>query len=183
MLGYHEQTFKQERLKIISEFFPLPQSLVDDILTKYLRCATDDFAVDAVHKHWRPMGIVPDAEYGFILKFKGETLAGIWFDILSFKRCIYIKQIQTARLPNSEESKVLRTIIRSFRWERMLVRLAVEWARFYAFREVRVVRAENQKYWHEGIESRCSQFRMRYNVTAQREGFEGGEEYSKLILA
>lgn len=106
-----------------------------------------------------------DARYTFHLRYEHATVAGIGFDIVEDK-VIVVTQIQGMK-GATESLKLLK-------WERLLLAIVVAWARDQEYKEVRVQRAE-KNIWIGHGNSRSS-FKMHYDVTAKRSGFEFDKE-------
>ncbi len=70
--------------------------------------------------------------------------------------------------------------LRPFKWERMLLRVVVDWARVNGFREARVLIAEKNP-WHDN--DKYDVFRMHYDVTAKRSGFKFNSAKNAYVLA
>ncbi len=98
----------------------------------------------------------------------GGRIALLGFDIDS-KDSMLIKQIQAARRVEEYHPK---------QWERMLVKCAIEFSRDSGFKRVGIQRAEDNRWYNsDSVKGRAKKklqerFKMRYNVTAERSGFE-----------
>ena len=119
-----------------------------------------------------------DADFGFVLtkpnrnwitkRFSKKTIrdtaiACIGFnvdDTLNPSVCTVV-QIQGVR---GKECDLM-----SFKWERMLVKLAIDWARGMGVKTMKVVMSVNQRWYYE---SKKDSFYMKYDVTARRSGFK-----------
>ena len=167
-----------------SDEFLLSRELIERVFTKYRRSDSIDTAIYTIVKMRSTgetackttlnsaYGIYPDAEFGFVLRKCGNPIASIWFDVPD-TGVLFVKQIQG--------KKGLKEDLCAFRWERMLIRLLVEWARGRSFKEVRVVRGLYQE-WCRDWEDRKKKFFMIYDVSAKREGFAPGTMYHWLVL-
>ncbi len=84
-----------------------------------------------------------------------------------------VQQIQFARNPRARRS------IGALRTPQMMLRIAVDQAREYGLRRVKVQRAENNEYWKARkavprdttLKEHQARLKMRYDVTARRSGF------------
>jgi hypothetical protein len=103
--------------------------------------------------------IFHDARYNFILRHSKKPIACLGFDIETGK-AIKIKQIQGVRGRREE--------LKPIKWERMLLKIATDWAVKHHFEQVRLTTAEQSKWY--GI-PRAERMKMRYDVTARRSGF------------
>lgn len=95
-------------------------------------------------------------------------------------RAVFIKQIQGL----SGQQKELK----SFKWERLLVRIVVDWAKSFDFQKVKILQAQQNRYFHpekkedpewKGWHDR---FKIRYNTTAERLGFKFNSEEDAYVL-
>lgn len=114
-----------------------------------------------------------DAPYGFVLKRNGNrSIAFLAFD--AENDYIIIRQIQGA-FGEMEDLKQIR-------WERMLLRIAVDWTSANSFKQIRVQKAEDNRYWDDYSGKRQERLRMRYDVTAKRSGFRFDESLNCWVL-
>lgn len=113
-----------------------------------------------------------------------EPLALIGFELEEERSAVFINQIQGKR----DEQKLLAPL----RWEKMLVSIVVDLARFYGLKKVGIQTAANNGYYPkpEGgrtltdqDKKRIEGFRMRYDVTARRCGFRLNPESGKHELS
>jgi len=100
-----------------------------------------------------------DCPFGIILYFADNPIACIGFDLAC--EIVIVDQIQGVR--NKEND------LRKLRWERFLVRLVTEASRRLGYKEVRISPANKNRWWRIDREQ---SFKLRYDVTAQREGFK-----------
>ncbi len=125
------------------------------------------------------IGICQDANYAYVLSKRYDhdfvTAALMGFDINDF--VADIRQIQGAYSRHYA--------LKPFRWERMLLRIALDEFSEEGFSQARIQPAEKNKYWllpfpDDGrridIEEHRSRLRLRYNVTARRSGFRFDEQ-------
>lgn len=156
----------------------IPEQIERDMLSRYKRDADVDlkaFHFTHCQRNRTPScGVVPDAEFGFVLNYEENTVCSIWFDLVRSRRAVFVKQIQ-GRYGQ-------QNILRKIRWERMLLRIITEWAKLQGAYEVRVIRAEFQKYWSHDDERRKKRFHLLYNVSPLREGFSSGKNFHTLSL-
>ncbi len=159
-----------------SEIFTFPQPLFQEILLRYKRNDLDPalFRIARGQSGVKTWNIWNDADLGFVLLYEETPVCSIWFDILRSDRGIFIWQIQGVLGK--------KDILAGLRWERMLLRLMIEWGRQQGAREVRVIRAERQKYWQNGDEKRRNGFYLLYNVSPRREKFSEGTDFHTLLL-
>ncbi len=111
-----------------------------------------------------------DAPYTLVLTYKEncesetEEVACIGFDVVD-QATILVKQIQGVYGKSS--------ILQYFRWERMLLKIVVDWAKNAGFKRIRVIKSESSHWF---TESRAQSFFMKYDVTARRSGFKFDEK-------
>ena len=119
----------------------------------------------------RVPGIKQDTDHALMLHYGPRVRALIGFDVQ--EDTIRVRQIQGAY----QEKEVLPYIRE---WDSMLLRVLTDLAQEVGFRQVRVQKAEDNKYWegHSLINSRhellAHQKRLlrRYNESARRNGFQ-----------
>lgn len=128
-------------------------------------------------KHGR-CGICRDTSYAFLLKTKGTRKnnadALIGFDTRYKNQAIEVKQIQGRQY----RQKALKPL----RWEKMLLRMATDWAGKSCFKQVRVQKAENNKWWDISKPKRNQRLKMKYDVTARRSGFYFDKDLDCYVL-
>ena len=129
--------------------------------------------------------IFSDTEYSFIFWKNGETdIARIGFD-LEYEMAIKVKQIQGK---NGYQNALM-----PFRWEKMLIKVVEDWASDNGFKQSRIQRAEDSRYWKyidetdetitsimtaEGYEYHTKlnkRLKMKYDITAKRCGYRYDE--------
>ncbi len=128
-------------------------------------------------------GIYCDAEYNFVLtrgpvpKKKSITQASVHgaMACISFNLemgpGIFIKQLQGVEGAG--------TLLKAFRWEKMLLKVVTDWAKAHDYTKVRLQRAEDNSWKNiVGIEK----LKIRYDVTAKRSGFKYDEESRTYVL-
>lgn len=166
--------------------FKIPQQLFEKILEKFSRAPVNPFDFHVVHGYSGVVtyGIFPDAQFGFILRYEHPTLQGsypicsIWFDLIPWRRAIFVKQIQGRR----GETKTACSALKTIRWEKLLLKLVIEFGRLHEVRTVYVVTAERQDYWNKICPGLSHTFKLRYNVTPRRLGFAPGKKFHSLQL-
>ena len=133
----------------------------EEFLVKQLR---RDFGVGWLSNDQDEWSFFADAPYFFALMHGQVMLAGIGFKILG--KSIFVVQIQAAR-----SSK--KSLLDPFRWERMLLRLLIDWAKENGFSQVLIQPADQNEYFINGTDNdRNKRLKMRYDVTARRSGFK-----------
>lgn len=158
--------------------FELNRKMMEEVFNSYRRNGAEiERYFIAKGYNWASCyGVFPDAEFGLILLKETDgdpkTLASIWFDVLPYERIVFVKQIQGMRGMQEE--------LKNFRWERMLLRFLVSWAKLCGAKYVYVICGEKQSYWRE---NRRQKFHLLYNITPKREGFLKGNEYSYFRLS
>lgn len=116
----------------------------------------------------RVCGAYVDTEWGFTLIKIEESnnsilrteigLASIGFGI--YDDCIVISQLQGRAGQQVELKKI--------RWEKMLVKIVADWAKKNGFKQVTIEPASRNRYFS----GREKEFKLRYDVTAERSGFK-----------
>lgn len=114
--------------------------------------------------------VYSDAPYTLILTHRedgtdeDEEIACIGFELVNHS-AILVKQIQGVRGKLS--------ILQHFRWEKMLLKIVMDWAKNAGFKSVRVIQAKSSK-WYRNY--RAENLFMKYDVTARRSGFRFDEK-------
>ena len=113
--------------------------------------------------------IYTDAAYNFVLVRGKEPICGIAFEAgeTAAPASIFVKQIQG--VPGKQEE------LRSFRWEKILLQILIDWAKQNGFERIDVVRAKNSGWWSSFRCDRNKRLYMKYDVTAKRMGFKLGK--------
>ncbi|MBI2057637.1 MAG: hypothetical protein HYT63_01480 [Candidatus Yanofskybacteria bacterium] len=128
-----------------------------------------------------------DATFYFILWYTyKEYKTGIC--LLGFKirgDKLFVVQIQGLRIDydffcnrnNEDIKKTLKLIMSSLKWERLLVKIAEDWARKMGFRKIGILQAKHNEYFRkdptvEWAIARNNRLKMRYDVTAERMGYK-----------
>lgn len=127
-------------------------------------------------KQYLPSNIAFDGDFGFLLVKRDlrPGICGIWFNVDVPHRIVAVAQMQGVDLNRYNMRTDLAAELRKFRWERMFLRLVIEWARQKGFVEVRVVTAVKQAFFSHARQER---FHLRYDVTATREGLSRADDY------
>lgn len=155
------------------EQFPIH---LDDYLTAYSKNVQFDISLYSLrsHKGEEHVGIPQhDTNYRLLLRKYGETIACIGFDI-DDDGALMVKQIQgvTAEANPSFFIEALAPI----RWEKIFLRILVDWDREFGFHQVRVQRAEDNAHYNPeelvvdvGDASKYQmRLKTRYNGTAKK---------------
>lgn len=136
-----------------------------------------------LHRKGDPFWIVRDTTYAFELQNYEHTIALIDFDV-GEEDILIIRQIQgDSQLCDHGNQEYLAPL----KWERMLLRITIDWASQHGFRQVRVQRAEDNKWWSidippEPLVEHQERLRMRYNVTAKRSGLRFNTNLNCYVL-
>jgi hypothetical protein len=117
------------------------------------------FGVSTLH------AVYADAEYGFVLcddVVRMKPVALVTFDIAEDegRPLTIVRQLQgvKGRAPS----------LRGIRWERMFLTMVVDWARTHGHGAVACIQGRQSRWaYHDAFRS----FRMRYDVSAKRNGF------------
>lgn len=163
----------QESLFAFARRSPFDGDL-DGYIESYSKNQADpsEYTLNLLYGTGDHFGLWLDAPYSFYLKRKWSPIACISFDVE--EDIAIVKQIQGVR-GVEEALKPLR------RWERMLLRITADWASRHGFRQVRVQRAEDSKYYGNNPKYQ-EKFVLRHNVTARREGFQFDEKSGYYVL-
>ena len=108
--------------------------------------------------------VYQDATYTLVLTYDNEAIACIGFEVVDGS-AILIKQIQGV--------KGRLTILKYFRWEKMLLNIAMDWAKNAGFKAVKIIRGESSGWYSPYL---AQSLFMKYDVTARRSGFKFDEE-------
>ena len=125
-------------------------------------------------------GVYRDALFSLILVItnsvntEGYPIACIGFDIQPDSKSILVEQIQGVKggLP----------YLGQFRWEKMLLKIVIDWARENRFSHVKVIRAQDCTYWSQENDEKNQRLYMKYDVTAKRMKFKYDEEQKVYVL-
>ena len=117
-------------------------------------------------------GVYKDAFFTLILTHQAEetvngnfgAIACIGFDVVG-PSSILVKQIQGV----SGQSDILK----NFKWERMLVKMVMDWARNAGFQTVKIINSKSNGWYNQ---QRAESLFMKYDVTARRSGFKFDEK-------
>lgn len=128
-----------------------------------------------------------DARYHMLLfyRFEGRafSLANIGFNLNIFFPTIRMRQIQSKKYDSircanvgDEQRERMVNIMRSLRWEKMLVQAVCDWAAANGFSRAAILKAKYNP-WRIGMISFAAidhheRLKMHYDVTAQRMGFK-----------
>lgn len=108
--------------------------------------------------------IYSDADYTLVLTQKENgkegAVACISFNVVN-RSTVLIEQIQGVRMRLS--------ILQNFRWEKMLLKIVMDWAKNAGFKRVRVIQAKSSLWY---TDYRAQSLFMKYDVTARRSGFK-----------
>ncbi len=161
--------------------FEPPRNLLENMLQRYAKSegiASRQLYLIRAHFHGQRYDVVPDAEFGLVLRegpknprTDDKSLCSIWFNVMALEEVLFVKQIQG--MPGRKDE------LNGLRWERMLLRFFVEWARPLGVIDIRVVNSRKQAYYRD---ERKERFHLIHDVSAAREGFSIGEEYHTLSL-
>ena len=162
----------------------LPRDTVSNILSSYSRnglSVSHEIGMYSFFPKYQNGGgytlkedIYADAEYGFILRKKGQVLASIWFSIDFNRKTLSVMQIHGKKGEKEE--------LANFRWERMLVNYVMHWARQCDFEEMYIIKSEKQRWFSKVSDEVKKRFHVVYDITAKREGFRQKGEYYFLNL-
>lgn len=131
---------------------------------------------------WENSYFVLDGNFGFFLGYhEKERRSNLWLCGTTFSSdeasSLIILQLQTVKHHQSSSPEYqneqfrTREILQKLRWERVLVALAVEWARKMDFATVCIRPAHmNPQVWDGRLPQ--DRAKVRYDVTAQRLGFK-----------
>lgn len=118
-----------------------------------------------------------DTEFGFVLvqktlptQTKRSAIACLGFDASSGIP-VTVKQIQGVK---SRQSDLV-----CLKWERMLLKICIDWAKDNGFVGVCVIRSVDSKWYNE---QRSNNMFMKYDVTARRSGFKFDSKSKKYVL-
>jgi len=129
---------------------------------------------------WLEAGVYRDGDYSFVV-FEGDPSTSndrwgpylgilcVGFDIIrrQGKKIVLIKQIQSTRRPQEKAHRMLRTI----RWERVLIALVEEWAQCHGCHATAIIRATQSEWYDRSIEKIKKLMYLRYDKTAKRAGY------------
>jgi hypothetical protein len=128
-----------------------------------------------------------DGETGFMLGIRhSPSSKPLWLATLGFQTLDvstsqpYINQLQAYDYSGLSTylKKIQSEVLSAFRWEQLLVRLAIHWADSVGFEQVQIQTAyKNYYYPRSELRNRelgniRSRFKLRYDSTAQRMGFK-----------
>ncbi|HTP56691.1 MAG TPA: hypothetical protein VMJ72_00215 [Candidatus Paceibacterota bacterium] len=116
--------------------------------------------------------VYADGDYGFVLEnvmplADPVPLAVVTFDIREIHpdgSCVVIRQLQGI--------KHRREYLVGIRWERMLLAVVTDWARFHGYAGVACIRGKDSKWAYH---CKASTLYLRYDVSARRNGFRYDE--------
>lgn len=119
--------------------------------------------------------IYRDADFGFILCKKKRLwlkfLATIMFDVDPKSNDILVKQIQGVRKRHTD--------LKCVKWERMLLRLVIDWAASQSFNKIEVIQSKNSSWY---LDRRKEAMYLHYDVTAKRLGMKFDNDSQKYVL-
>lgn len=125
-----------------------------------------------------------DAHFYFILGYQ-EELEKYGFALLGFRPStrrgtLFIKQIQGIKLIQNAGRKIedkIGQILKLFRWEKLLITIAEEWAAQNGFKRTAIRKARGNQYYNfypyhaEKTRNLNQRLIMHYDITAQRMGY------------
>lgn len=138
-----------------------------------------------------------DAKYHIVLFYRvpghsEQGLANIGFNLSRYRPTVLIKQLQARRYNsldvslsyikgNPEEHKKCAVgILKSLRWEKMLIQMVSDWAAENGFKKIAILKSKYNP-WYErdfSFQNRNERLKMHYDVTPVRMGFsDGGSRY------
>lgn len=140
-----------------------------------------DLLDDYAKKHQYRYGLCAyrfDVQFYFVLTYRTREgkLFGLALLGFAFKRnhTFYISQLQGLGFKRCDP--YLRQILRSLRWEKLLITIAEKWAAGLGFKRVAILKAKYNEYYHSppknSEKARLNQrLVMHYDITAQRMGY------------
>lgn len=117
-----------------------------------------------------------DAPFHFVLTYQCDSEERpLVFATLGFRfgrlmrNTIFIEQIQGLSLGPFKPYEPQEAVLKSLRWEKMLINIAEDWAVQNGFGAVAIRRARFNRWWLENRDGEHNmRLKMRYDVTAQR---------------
>jgi len=124
-----------------------------------------------------------DAPYHFFITYtdtvgKSYTIATIGFRLgkMDCPGCIFIEQIQGRGYEHffltKEALGIIKQVISSVRWEKMLIQVIEDWAKIYGFKKVAIKKSEYNHWRHSQDTPHNQRLKMLYDVTAKRMKYE-----------
>lgn len=163
--------FKNER-----KFFIGPY--ISDFRAEDGSCEEGDYHLEFILKNddrfapRRKQKIKPNTFFDgdYVMKLcNEEPVAVCSFNANLKDRVMEIKQLQGAKGSQEELDPI--------QWERMLVQITGDYAKTHNFDEIRIQTAKENKWSHEYNSEQFRRFELRYDVTADRMGFEKNGKY------
>lgn len=115
-----------------------------------------------------------------------KPVANVSFDIEG--RALVVRQIQGVRRNHC-------LLGNRFKWERMLLKVAIDWTKELGLERIEVIRATESSWYPESMkdarysvpkeedEKRAARMHMRYDVTPRRMGFKLDQETGRNFLS
>ncbi|OGF27600.1 hypothetical protein A2303_02945 [Candidatus Falkowbacteria bacterium RIFOXYB2_FULL_47_14] len=110
-----------------------------------------------------------DCPYGIRLNFLWQTIACLGFTV---------KDEKTLRIEQLQGVLGKREYLKGLRWERMLIRLLIKVAPGLGYEKIYVQPGKNNRWVGNDLKT----FKLRYDVSAKREGFKYDPENGDYVL-
>jgi hypothetical protein len=157
------------RIRNIRNFLNIGE--IDDYLERFSRIDqldTNRYRIETYHSFFPGYrrGIFRDTRLGFelvLVHFPEDLVLACVGYTLGLNGTVTIKQIQGKK--DSDGS------LATLKWERMLLEIVINQAGKSGFQEVRVQKAEDNRWWPRVSEPTRERLRFRYDATAKRRGF------------
>lgn len=177
-LGLDPQVYLKKFLKreVLPDSIPLSTMRIDFLNAKTFP-----------HFRYRRCACRYDAPLYFVLAYQDQNddrggLALLGFRVNAYRKTVFVDQIQGIRLYNIEgpypQKEELMGKLRSFRWEKMLIKIAEDWAVLNNFSRIGIRQARFNQWLQRGKVLSDSELqhnerlRMHYDITARRMGYK-----------